>query len=234
MVDHVNALTKKLEIPLLIKLFDFQTEHQAGCARLHIFEYERIDEYSKILYLDTDIIIQGDLMKLFDSLEDDVLYAKSEYDIYGAGHGGLFFDFTKYDKTIQSLNSGVLLFKNSSSIKAIFHTINTHIANLKQTNTVWPACMDQPFISFHFIKNSMCNLEAISDYICLAEKAAPPLTSPVIIGHFTWPIGNPWHKMGRMKAHLQELIAKRYVMILPDSLLCLRTLYNDILPSSFL
>jgi len=229
MVEHVNALVKKLEIPLLIKLFNFQSEHEAGCARLHIFEYEHIHEYSKILYLDTDIIIQGDLMKILDCLQEDVLYAKNEHTINGIGHGGLFFDFTKYDRNTPSLNSGVLLFKNSPLIKSVFDDINMHISNLKKVNTLWPGCMDQPFISFHFIKNSMCNLEAISEYVCIAEKAAPPLTVPIIIGHFTWPIGNPWHKMGRMKAHLQELIESNITTLSKDSIMCLNTLYKDLL-----
>jgi hypothetical protein len=206
--DTVYELTKDLDINIKVKFFNFTSQHEAGCARIHIFEYENINDYSKILYLDTDILIQRDLMKVFDYLVEDKLYATKEYDIYGAGHGAYFFDFNIFDKNLPSLNSGVLLFRNSPAIRAVFHDINTHIENLKKRSTIWPGCMDQPFISFHFIKNYMCNLVTLTPLICLSEHTMPPLreSSEHIIIQFVWPIGNALHKMDRMKRYLNTLL----------------------------
>ena len=211
LVSDVHTLINKLQIPIHIKTFDFQSQHEAGCARLHVFDYEFINDYSKILYLDTDIIIQGDIMKLFDSLKEDKIYAKKEYDIYGAGHGGYFFDFTQMSKDMPSLNSGTLLFKNSAATRAMFYDINLHIKQLKQKTNFLPLCMDQPFIAYHLIKNSMCDLESISDYVFLSgefneDLNNPRLSSNAVLSHFTWPIGNATNKMTRMKYHLKSLL----------------------------
>jgi lipopolysaccharide biosynthesis glycosyltransferase len=211
LVSEVHTLINKLQMPIHIKTFDFQSQHEAGCARLHVFDYEFINDYSKILYLDTDIIIQGDLMKLFDSLKEEKIYAKKEYDIYGAGHGGYFFDFAKISKDTLSLNSGTLLFKNSAATRAMFYDINLHIKTLKSKTTLLPLCMDQPFIAYHLIKNSMCDLESISDYVFLSgefnqDLNNPQLSSDAVLSHFTWPIGNATNKMTRMKCHLKSLL----------------------------
>jgi len=163
LVNYIQKIVDNLYLKINIKTFNFTTMHEAGCARLHIFEYENIDEYSNILYLDTDIIIESDLMKLFNCLKEDKLYAKNEYDIHGSGHGGLFFNFNDWNPKQASLNSGVLLFKNSINMRKLFNTINNHIATLKTKNTIIPECMDQSFIAYHFIKNNMCNLDDISD-----------------------------------------------------------------------
>jgi len=208
LVNYIQKIADNLDLKIKIKLFDFKTMHEAGCARLHIFEYENIDEYSNILYLDTDIIIQDDLMKLFDCLKEDKLYAKNEYDIHGSGHGGLFFDFNDWNPKQSSFNSGVLLFKNSINMRKLFNTINNHIAILKTKDSLLPECMDQSFIAYHFIKNNMCNLEDISNYIYLAEKTLPPESSNVIITHFIWPIGNYANKLERMKNYFNKISNK--------------------------
>jgi len=213
--NMVHDLSTEFNIPIMIKLFNFKTMHEAACARTHIFEYERINEYTKILYLDTDIIVQGNLMTLFDSLIEDKLYVKAEFDLYGAGHGGYFFDFTKYKKTQPSFNSGTLLFRNSPAIRSIFHDIQTHIKTLKQTSSILPNCMDQPFITYHFIRNNMCDIDLISKHIHLAGDPntgclpPPPQSSDCIVCHFIWPIGDSAHKLHRMKAHLNNLLTSK-------------------------
>ena len=146
-------------------------------------------------------------MKLFDCLQKDTLYAKKEYDIAGTGHGALFFDFAEFPPETPSLNTGTLLFRNSPAIRMIFHDIECHMANLRKLHSLWPDCMDQSFIAYHFIKNKACDIQTLNEYICLAEHTFPPVhPSPVIISHFIWPIGNPQHKMGRMKTHLNRLL----------------------------
>jgi len=210
----VENISRNYKIPIKTKFFNFKTMHEAGCARIHIFDYEEINKYSKILYLDTDIIVQGDLMRLFDSLKEDKLYAKKEYDLNGAGHGGYFFDFTKFKKEQDSLNSGTLLFRNSPKIRAVFSDIINHIKILKQTSSIMPNCMDQSFIAFHFIRNSMFDIETISPHIQLSgdpglnynSSPPEPLSEDLILCHFIWPLGDCYHKMNRMKKHIRNLL----------------------------
>lgn len=205
--ERVEGLAADFNLQIAVKILDINSMIEAGCARLRIFEYEHINNYNKIMYLDTDIIIQGDIMTLFDCLKEDKLYARQEYDIAGTGHGALFFDFTQFPPTTPSLNTGTLLFRNSHTIRQIFHDIKEHMGALRQRNSLWPDCMDQSFIAYHFIKNGACDLVALGDLVCLAEHTFPPVKpSPIVIGHFIWPIGNPAHKLGRMKTHLAKLL----------------------------
>jgi len=158
--------------------------------------------------MDTDILVQGDISKLFSLPIEDKLYAKKEYDFNGEGHGAWFFDFTKFDKLTPALNSGILLFQNTALIRTIFSEINTHIANLKKTESLIPLCMDQSFIVYHFFKNNACDVDLISKYIYLAQDTQPPVltdSSELLLSHFVWPIGNTDHKKQRMLEHLSNI-----------------------------
>lgn len=204
----IEELSLELQIPIAIHVFNFTTMHEAGCARLFIFEYPNINEYSKILYIDSDIIVQNDLSHLFEIPIEDKVYAIEEFDINGEGHGAWFFDFTKWSKTTPAINSGVLLFQNTRKIQQVFNDINTHISNLKKTNSVFPLCMDQSFIVYHLINNNMCDNEIMKKYIFLSGEFAGPIpvsNSDIILSHFIWPIGNSHHKMNRMITHLRNL-----------------------------
>jgi len=74
----ILQLSKSLDIPIQLKYLDCQTPLDGASARLHVFEYENIDKYTKILYLDVDILIQNNLTDLFECEIDDKLYAVAE------------------------------------------------------------------------------------------------------------------------------------------------------------
>jgi hypothetical protein len=207
-IEIVEEIKKDFNIDIKVKFFNFTSQYEAGCARIHIFDYENINCYDKILYLDSDILIQRDISLIFDCLKYDKLYVKREFDIHGVGHGGYFFDFDKWPKNHPSLNSGTLLFRNSPAIRATFHEIRTHIANLKKYNSIWPNCMDQSFIAYHFISRGLCDTESLFDLICLTGEHSPKpreLTKEVIL-NFIWPLGDAVHKMNRMKKYLNSLL----------------------------
>jgi lipopolysaccharide biosynthesis glycosyltransferase len=124
MIDNVKELENNLQLNLKIKTFNFTTIFQAACARLFIFDYEEIDKYEKILYLDTDIIIKKDLAKIFDLQIDDVLYGIESGTINSPSFGNQFFDFKKFDRSIKGINSGTLLFNNIQTIRNLFSKIN--------------------------------------------------------------------------------------------------------------
>ena len=207
--QKLHNLINKLDTPLHVHFLTINSQHQAGCARLHIFDYPYINKYSKILYLDTDILVQGDLMRVFDCLKEDKVYAVKEYDIYGPGHGAYFFDFSKIDKNTPSLNSGILLFQNSAKTRSLFATINEHIRRMRESDSLFPGCMDQPFIAYNLIQHNHCELESLSKLAFLAEHVSPPLNDTIVLSHFVWPIGNVWHKYNRMKEHFKALLKER-------------------------
>jgi lipopolysaccharide biosynthesis glycosyltransferase len=215
----IEELSAELNIPIKIQIFDFTTQHEAGCARLFIFNYKEIDKYDKILYMDTDITVQNDLSRIFELPIEDKVYAIQEYDINGEGHGAWFFDFTRFDKATPAINSGVLLFQNTLKMRKIFNDINTHIANLKNSGSIIPNCMDQSFIVYHLFRNNACDSRLMKDYVYLSEHNPPPTSespSNLTMVHFVWPIGNTGHKLNRMKDYSKKLL-HNYGLLLNSS-----------------
>lgn len=176
-------------------------------ARLYIFEYEHIMTYDKILYLDTDIVIQGDLMNLFNETIEDKIYGLKEGTIEHEIHGGWWFDFSTIDKNTIGINSGILLFKPTETMKTIFTETLNHVDELK--NKTMPQCADQPFVNYHFIKASKYDVQLIDKHCliyCIDPPPPPSQPTSVVICHFVWPIGNAKHKMGRMKPHVTHIL----------------------------
>jgi hypothetical protein len=209
----VSEMSNMLKIPVYVKLFEFTTIQQAACARLHIFEYEDIGSYEKILYIDTDIIIQNDLTKLLESDIEDRIYAMREGTIEHEYHGGWFFDFNTINKDIIGMNSGILLFKNSETIRGIFHDIQAHIKTRMDANEPMPCPQDQPFINYHCIKNGKQDTDLLEKYgliYCMDPPPPPSGPTDIILCHFVWPIGNAQHKKNRMVQHVSHIL-KHYM-----------------------
>lgn len=160
-------------------LLDFHTLFEAGCARLNIFNYEHIDKYDKILYLDTDILIHSDMNVLF-TLDSEKMYTLEEGNIGHEYWGGQFFNFNQYDRNISAFTSGILLFKNCESIKSLFLSIQRHINYYVSKNATVPICLDQPFIVYNSITQNKYDNQVLKQY---AENN-PSIVTSKIIYHF--------------------------------------------------
>jgi SAM-dependent methyltransferase len=205
----IQDLSKLVGIPLLMKFFSFNSVHEASCARLHIFEYERVMEYEKIMYLDTDITVQGDLMNIFNERIEDKIYGMKEGTIEHEIHGGWWFDFSVVDKNTVAMNGGILLFKTTESTRQIFMDINAHIKDIKETGKPMPECADQPFVNYHFIKAKKYNNQLMENHgliYCIDPPPPPSSPTPIVLCHFVWPIGNAQHKLGRMRPHVTHVL----------------------------
>ena len=207
--NDINNISKLLDIPLRMKFFDFDTYVKALYSRIFIFDYEHINHYKKILYIDTDIIIQNDLTTIFNLNIDDKIYALKEGTIEHEYHGGWFFDFNTIDKNIEGMNSGIMLFQNTDSIKKIFNDINEHINSFETLKKQLPSCIDQPFINYHFIKNNKQDVILLDKYCkiyCIDPPPPPSEPTDITICHFVWPIGNANHKKNRMISHINHIL----------------------------
>ena len=205
--DKIYDLCNELNIYIDIKCFDFTTIFQAACARVFIFEYEHINSYEKILYLDTDILIKGQLSNIFNLEIQDLLYGIESGTINSLNFGSQFFDFKTIDSNKTGINSGTLLFKNTIIIKELFNKIINHLKEYTESKLPIPYCMDQPFINYHAIKDNLYNNSLLNPYISLYEdtdNVSNYLTS--IICHFSFPIGNFKHKYERMIKYLHDIL----------------------------
>jgi tetratricopeptide (TPR) repeat protein len=215
----IQQISDDVGIPLNLMFLDTSRLKGAAFARLYIFEYDRIMSYEKILYLDTDIIIQGNLMNVFSEQLEDKLYAMKEGTIEHEIHGGHWFDFSMIDKNTVGLNSGILLFKATETMKAIFTETIAHVDELRAAGKPMPSCEDQAFINYHFIKADKYDNRLMEKYgliYCIDPPPPPSAPTEIVICHFVWPIGNAKHKIGRMKPHLTHVL-KNYASIYLDS-----------------
>jgi mannosyltransferase OCH1-like enzyme len=155
----------------------------AGCARLHIFNYKNISKYDKILYLDTDILINSDINVLFNlNISPDQIYVLEEGTIGQPFWGSQFFDFKIYSSEQTAFTSGIIYFKNSDSMKLLFGIIRSHILNyiFIKKNAI-PECLDQPFIIYNAVSQNKYDNQLLKKYV---ENNPSVVSSEKIIYHF--------------------------------------------------
>lgn len=207
MTNEVDLLKNKLKINIMIKTYDFNTIFEAAYARLYIFDYENIDNYDKILYVDTDIIIKNNLSIIFNLDIDDKLYAIESGNIESINFGGQFFNFGKNDKSCTGMNSGTLLFKNTKNMQNLFTRIIGHIHVFLDSNQNIPYAMDQPFINYHAVRSNLYDNKLLNKYVSLYEDTdTVDNFETSVICHFSFPIGNFIHKYKRMTTFLTNIL----------------------------
>lgn len=160
--DIVNALN----IPAKFWICKFTTIMEAGCARLYIFGYKEIGQYKKILYLDTDILINKSVNPIFElGLDSTKLYAIEENIISDPLHGGQMFDFKVFNPNTPAYTTGILLFINSPEIKQLFNKILNHIQLDKIKKIPYTVCLDQPYIIYNSFMNNQYDNQLLKPYV---------------------------------------------------------------------
>ena len=173
-------------------------------ARLDLFNLQSVAKYTKILYLDTDILIKNDIGKVFNVINNDILYVLEEGGINDDhGHWGkiLFGDeINNYsDKT--AFTSGIMLFNNCENIKFLFNKINEDIIN----RPYYFACYDQPYIVYNAFKYNLYDNKVLKSY---AVNNDNDIHSDKIIHHFPGGPGVYEHKIIKMANFLKNI--KKY------------------------
>ena len=170
-------------------------------ARLDIFNLSSIVHYNKILYLDTDILIKGNLNSIFDICKDDILYVLEEgyidshTDFWG---NSLFGDkVNEYiDKT--AFTSGILLFNNCDKIKELFNKINEDIINIPK----FFICYDQPYIVYNAFKYNLYDNKILKSFVVNNDNN---IHSDKIIHHFPGGPGVYENKIKQMNGFLNDI-----------------------------
>jgi lipopolysaccharide biosynthesis glycosyltransferase len=199
-------IQKELEdfdLVLYYYILDLESLFDAGCARLNIFKYTNIKNYDKILYLDTDILLNSDINVLFNlELSSKKIYALEEGNISHDYWGGQFFDFTKTNNNISGFTSGVLFFKNNICIQELFNSIQLHIEDHVKSNKPIPTCLDQPFIVYNTISQNKYDNQLMILYV---ENNPSYINSNKIIYHFPGGPGAYESKISKMTAFWNQI-----------------------------
>jgi mannosyltransferase OCH1-like enzyme len=179
----IEKVVSYCKIPLEYYILNYNTLFEAGCARLNIFNYDKINLYEKILYLDTDILINSNINVLFNlNTNPTKLYALEEGNIGHEYWGSQFFDFSKFNINQQAFTSGVLYFHNNNVIKLLFQDIQNHIQKyIYVDKNKIPDTLDQPFIVYNAIIQNKYDNQLMKSYV---ENNPTFINNTKIIYHF--------------------------------------------------
>jgi len=187
-----------IDLPIRYYILDLHTLMEACSCKLKIFQYHEIDKYEKILYLDTDVLVNSDINILFNTeIPSDKLHALEESYIGHEYSGGIFFDLKAFYKYTPAFSAGVFYFMNSISIKKLFEDTNIHIDNYMRENNEPPGCLEQPFLIYNsFIQDKYDN-QFMKKYL---ENNPEKVNEDIIIYHFPGCPGEYNSKLSKMLA----------------------------------
>lgn len=161
----------------------------AALMRYTIFSWPFLQNYSKVLYCDTDILITNKLDRVFNILQDsDKLYTLRE-GILGQDYWGGkdIFEFDGKDKELdpnqEGVCTGVFLFEPTPHMSRVFSKILEHICDrINRPNVTYPICYDQPYVNYVLAKNNFHDNMALSQVVINRPHMLIP---QFIIYHFT-------------------------------------------------
>lgn len=200
----IKTRLSSINLPVKFYTLNLKTLMEASCCKLKIFTYTNIDAYDKLLYLDTDVLINSSVSPLFNiDICSSKIYALEEGTIGESLWGSQFFDFGKFDKTTKAFSAGVIYFCNSPEMKKFFQDINDHIQEFVyvQKNKV-PQCLDQPFVVYNSFMQDRYDNQLMKEYL----ENNPIISTPdKIIYHFPGGPGDYASKLDKMNAFFTKL-----------------------------
>ena len=202
-VDELNVIFNKLNFNFSTYIINNEDFSFLLSSRLLIFNYPNIHSYTKILYIDTDILITNNINVLFNLGLENKLYALEEGIINDIYHGYELFDFSKNNPNTTAFTSGILLFNNCDEVRELFYRIIKDINNNLKNNKIKPVAYDQAFINYHAIKDNLYNNTLLKKYAINNPENFK--YNNHAISHFPGGVGNYNSKFDKMKSYLLYL-----------------------------
>ena len=193
---------------IMYQILDLHTLVEACSSKLNIFQYKDIDLYTKILYLDTDVLINGDIDILFQKdISPDKVYALEEGTISNAFWGGQFFKSSMINKNLTAFSAGVLYFNNSPVMKSLVKDIKTHMETHFEKSKISkiykiPQMHEQPFIVYNAINQNKYDNQLFKTYV---ENNPSTVDPSKIIYHFPGGPGNYISKYEKMTSFWKKM-----------------------------
>jgi predicted O-methyltransferase YrrM len=185
---------------IVFEINDMYNDIDKSCrARLDLFNFPLLTNYDKILYLDTDILIKGDINKVFDVCKEDILYVLEEGEITDVRNfwgNSLFGDEINNYEDKSAFTSGILLFNNCKKIKDLFDEINKDILMR------YSGFNDQPHIVYNAFKYSLYDNKILKS---LAVNNYNNIHSDKVIHHFPGGPGKYEEKIYLMTNFLKSI-----------------------------
>ena len=201
---QIQAAASESNLTVYFFFIEFNTLFHSAMARLFLYEWVPIWNYDKVLYLDTDLLINGVLRRMFElPIEPGKLYALEEGTIGHSFWGGDLFDFSHWNRELPGFTSGVLLFKNTVEIKKLFVSVIEHIHKdcIVQKKVV-PSALEQPYLIYHAYTQNKYDTQLLKDYV--VNNATGPENK--IIYHFPGGPGGFVNKYTKMLEFIKKLL----------------------------
>lgn len=221
-------ITDKSTAPLIKKIRDlkqFNVDYHiikndikdpvtSSMQKLKIYDYKNIDQYSKILFLDCDILVIGDLSKIFDEkTRANVFYSGLQRFSHGI-HRIPFHRLLEYNEkelqrfeknNIFPFNAGQFFFLNTASMKKHFENINEFVAK-------WDGeyFFEQSFLNCYFNVLSMSNVFKFKDQFCFVSinehETQNKFNPDAVVVHFMGSTAEGSDKMLFIKTYYSHLM----------------------------
>jgi len=201
---------------------------EASKNKLKIFEFDRIFDYSKVLFLDCDTIAVGDVSALFNiELSSDLFYGvKPDYvnfwHIKSPHHGfkTLSDDVVEEMRLAKQYTFNAGQFMLSPSIK-----MQEHFANINWLMKNWPSeyFFEQCFMGYYFCKAYISEVETVTPFFNLlnvtSDIPAMSESGRERIFHFTAPPLDAEAKLTAIKKFTEGLKPRTIKLTLKDKVL---------------
>lgn len=200
MMNRIKQSHLYNEANMLFEINDTYNSIDKACkARLDLFQLPSVRQFETILYLDTDILVKGDLDRVFTVCEKDLLYVLEEGDIdddhdyYGKSLFGE--DAISSYRDTSAFTSGIMLFRNCDTIKELFRQINTVMVNRPYANSFY----DQPYIVYTAFKYNLYDNKVLKTLVVNNDSN---IHSNKVIHHFPGGPGIYQHKLIQLSTFL--------------------------------
>jgi alpha-N-acetylglucosamine transferase len=186
----LNKINYKINYKILEKPL---SRIESSMCKVKIYDFQDINEYENILYLDCDIIAIKNIDSIFNELKHETLYVSHNNNMLKleAHKFNPYIGFQSIDESIfnqikqynqRPFNAGQFLFKNSLKMKRHFENLNWFIKN-------WPGkyFFEQSFMNYYFCSGILINslLDDLFFFVKKDSKEFPPKKSKFI--HFVGP-----------------------------------------------
>ena len=198
---------------------------EASINKLRINKYVDIKKYSKIIFLDLDILIQNDINVIFKHIEDKFIFS-NEYFLgrddsqkmgdQGNWHGAHLFseeEVILYDvKNKNALNSGFFGF--DISLISHFEKMLIELEKdrvFQSKNPIFDWCCEQPTVNRYMIMNDIYSDKVSEKVLKFARfyRYDSEEASDKIIIHFCWGVGQYENKFEKMQEWFNYLKSKK-------------------------
>lgn len=176
-VSNIEKLKKQNNVNFYYEIIP-NTEDGVEVAmhRLRIFDFSKIKNYKKILYIDSDILCFKDLNGLFDKeIEHERFYAVKNCGNHKTFKPHFFthsiIDFNEatanllQEKNQVPMNTGQFLILNSNKMEK-------HFQNIRWLHSTWPLkyFFEQCFFNHYFCTSFLSNTQTLEDVVYLQDN----------------------------------------------------------------